>query len=77
MRGIFTLNGNETLSLANSSQTGTVVYAGSGTYTGLAMGTSYYNMTFNSGTYNLNSGYHGERDYHLCRWRPERGLADH
>ena len=53
--GTFTLVGNEIVSLTNTTATGTVVYAGSGTYAGLAMGTSYYNLTFNSGTYNLNA----------------------
>ncbi|MDA8425857.1 MAG: hypothetical protein M0Z80_06925, partial [Treponema sp.] len=53
--GTFTLIGNETLHLSNSTATGTVVYAGSVTYAGLAMGTSYYNLSFSSGTYNLGS----------------------
>ncbi len=53
--GTFTLNGNESVNLTNSTATGTVVYAGTGSYTGLAMGTSYYNLTVSSGTYTLSS----------------------
>ena len=50
------MNGDESVNLTNSTATGTVVYAGTGSYTGLAAGTSYYNLRFNSGTYALNSG---------------------
>jgi hypothetical protein len=54
--GILRLIGFETVNMTNDISAGTVEYAGSGTYTGLAAGNSYYNLSFTgSGTFNLDA----------------------
>jgi hypothetical protein len=47
--GVLQLQGGETITATNKSfvSGGTVIYTGSGTYSSLAAGSSYYNLTFN------------------------------
>ncbi|MEE8131659.1 MAG: prepilin-type N-terminal cleavage/methylation domain-containing protein [Candidatus Paceibacterota bacterium] len=54
--GVLELYGNESVSLINDTNSGTVRYTGSGTYTDLAAGTSYFAIQFNgSGSWTLSS----------------------
>ena len=54
--GNFQLQGDETVNISTMENSGTVTYDGTGSYTELEVGDSYYNLTFNSsGTYALDN----------------------